>query len=137
MAGGFAGYLLHGSSFGAVSPYYAMNNAALQTELTAINLPLSGILSAGGSFAFGTISSSTPTSTTFTATSSALGDFVLVSTDSATSTGQVIFSGYVSSANTVTVVASVPPTAASVVVGTANVKVRVLPASTFAATVPL
>ena len=104
---------------------------ALTADTNALRVPLAGVISATGSFAFGTITTSSASSTAITTTGAVAGDLVLVSVATSSTAGFTAY-GYVSGNGTTTV--NVAPTgAASVSLGTPTITVRVFPAASFAA----
>lgn len=112
------------------------NFNSLATDVSRIRGNLSGILSATSSISWGSISSTTATTSYVTVTGALPGDFVLVSASStanATGTG-FRFTGFVSDTNTVNVsVVLTTSTSGNLNIGTAVTAVRVLPAASFAA----
>lgn len=153
LLGGIVGYLIapspsnEGVNLGASNPsstvisyYSALNKQVLWDALNTMMIDITrthavvGSMAVGSaSWAPGTISSSSyvTASTTITATGAALGDIVLVSSDSATSTEAAAFSGRVTSANNVQIFPSRVNTPGAVTFTTSTFYVRVLDATTF------
>lgn len=135
-----------GKNLGAVIGYQSAGNQqltfnalnSLLQDITAVRLPLSGVLSSSTVWSPGIVATSTSATTTVTGVTGALlGDFVIVS---ATSTGLLgtvggaQLSGYVSSSSIVTITLSnVSVTSSLPAINNGTFNVRVIPAATFAA----
>lgn len=127
--GGLLGATLFGGQkFGAVSPYYAMNSAALQSELTAIAAPTAGLLSSNTVMSTASVTATSPALQTLAVSGAAVGDYAIFGVS--TSTAGLTFSAWVSAANTVTFQAS-NTTSTAVTLATTTVYVTVLPRASF------
>lgn len=98
--------LTYSGATGRIELYNYLNGIA--QDLNAIASSTGQGLRATASWDPGAISSTTQATTTLTVTGAALGDFVVASFDSATSTDAWVFSGKVSAADTVMVTLFVP-----------------------------
>lgn len=120
------------SALGTLPTWQAFNS--LLTDLNTVRAPLAGVITATPvSFNAGTVTPAVPTSTTVATPGAVLGDFVLVSMDSATSSATYLqVTGFVSGAGTSTVVLS-SATGSIALATIGNIRVKVLPAASFVA----
>ena len=160
--GGIIGYIvapssLNGVNLGASNPsssvisYYSSLSKqvlwdslnSLLMDINKVRAPLAGVIAASATWNPSSMAAATTTgvglgvisgytTTTLTLTGAAVGDFVIVSFDSATSTDLWTISGKVSAASTA-LITIVNYSTAALDLTTSTLRARVLPQSTFAA----